>query len=115
MNFNISWHGSFDYTVHYITSFPVIFDYKHMRFTTRFSVAEKRDSSDPEPFFSLPRPKREAILKAGITALEELLVGEFPEIKKNANLLYVDFDFHRHAGGSSIVAKYEAGKLNLIE
>ena len=85
-----------------------------MRFIGRFQLSEKRDATDSEPFFRLPRPRREAILQAGITQLETLLGMYFPEIKKEPKLLYVEFLYYR-GGGSSIVAEYEAGRLSLSE
>ena len=117
MNFNISWQGAFTgpASSEYITSFPVWFDSRNMRFAARFRVSEKRDYKDPEPFFNLPKSRREAILMEGISALNGLLEQHFPEIKNNAGLLYVDFQFRTRGGGSSILAKYEAGKLSLSE
>ena len=66
-----------------------------MRFISNFHVSEKRDARDPEPFFRLPRPRREALLQAGITRMEKILARFCPEIKKEPNLLYVEFVYFR--------------------
>jgi hypothetical protein len=115
MDFNIWWKGSFVSSDNYITSFPVTFDPKALRFRTIFSVHEKRYYNDPEPFFQLPRPRREAVLQTGIEQLKELLGQSFPELKSNPRLLYVEFKFRSPSGGTSAVAKYENGTLRLSE
>jgi hypothetical protein len=115
MEFNTFWQGSFEGSSDYITSNPVLFDFKAMRFVTTFRVSEKRDSSDPEPFFRLPRPRREALLQRGINYLKDLLAQKFPEVNANPSLLSVQFKFHSSGGGSSTVARYENGTLILSE
>ena len=115
LEFNVNWQGAFTGSVDYITSFPVGFDYKLMRFVAAFRVSEKRDSRDTEPFSTLPRHRREAVLQDGIAHLKNLLAMHFPELTANPNLLYVEFKFRSSGGGSSIVAKYENGTLLLSE
>jgi len=115
MAFNDYWQGAFVGSIDYITSSPLRFDFKAMRFVTAFRVSEKRDSSDPEPFFRLPRPRREAVLQSGINYLTDILSQTFPELKANPSLLYVEFKFHSSGGGSSTVARYEKGTLILSE
>jgi hypothetical protein len=115
MKFNLSWQGAFVGSADYITSLPVWFDYRNMRFVANFRVSEKRDLRDPEPFFNLPKPRREAIMQKGIAYLEDLLGQWFPEIKKDSNLVYAQFQYWNRGGGSSVVAKYEAGRLSLSE
>ncbi len=115
MAFNVTWQGAFVGSSDYITSYPVTFDPKAMRFVTSFRVSEKRDSSDPEPFFRLPRPRREAVLQSGIDYLKKLIGQYFPELIANPNLLYVEFRLRIPGGGSSTVARYEKGTLILSE
>src|SRR5437016_11448213 len=93
MDFNVRWQGSFVWSDNYITSFPVTFDPKASRFSTFFGVHEKRYYNDPEPFFQLPRARREAALQSGIEHLKEMLGLYFPELKSNPSLLYVEFKF----------------------
>src|SRR5437867_13257135 len=66
MDFNVWWQGAFVGSVDYIESLPVDFDPKALRFIATFRVQEKREYNDPEPFFRLPRHRREAILQSGI-------------------------------------------------
>ena len=115
MDFNLRWQGSFVWSDNYITSFPVTFDPKALRFSTFFGVHEKRYYNDPEPFFQLPRARREAVLQSGIELLKEMLGLYFSELKSNPSLLYVEFKFRSSGGGTSSVAKYENGTLRLSE
>ena len=113
LEFNVSWSGSFVGGTDYITSFPVSFDPRAMRFRGIFRVQDQRIYNDPEPFFRLPHPRREAVLQGGVDHLKEMLGGTFPEVKSNPSLLYVEFTFRSSGGGASTVAKYENGRLVL--
>jgi hypothetical protein len=115
LQFNLLWQGSLVGAVNYVTSYPVAFDPKTMRFRATFAVQEKREHNDPEPFFKLPRAQRESILKGAVDQLEELLGQSFPEIKSNRGLMYAEFWFRSSGGGRSVVAKYENGSLSLTE
>lgn len=71
LQFNLNWislTGSDSYLTLSLTGF----DYKAMRFRSFIKVREKRDHADPDPFSSLPKPKREAILQSAIDAFVEL-------------------------------------------
>lgn len=52
LQFNMLWQGSHSGDVSYLTSFPVIFDPKAMRFRATFAVQEKRTYDEPSPFLS---------------------------------------------------------------
>lgn len=115
LQFNVLWQGAFVGSVNYVTSFPVSFDPKAMRFRATFSIQEKREHNDPEPFFKLPRPQRESILQGAADQLMELLGQSFPEVKSNRSLVYAEFWFRSSGGGRSVVGKYENGSLFLAE
>lgn len=115
LQFNMAWQGSFVGAVDYVTSYPVAFDPKTMRFRATFAVQEKREYNDPESFFKLPRAKRESILQGAADHLVELLGQSFPEIKSNRSLVYAEFWFRSSGGGRSVIAKYENGSLSLLE
>lgn len=115
LQFNLHWNGLYKGGGgDYLTSFPAGFDYKAMRFHANIWVQEKRDYTDPDPFFSLPKPKREAILQGAVNQFVELLAQSFPEIKNNRRLIFIDFRF-RQADGEAVVAKYENGLLSMSE
>jgi hypothetical protein len=115
LQFNLLWEGAFVGSVNYVTSYPVMFDPKAMRFRATFRIQEKREYNDPEPFFKLPRAKRESVLQGAVDQLVEFLAQSFPEIKSNSNLVYAEFLFRTPGSGRSIVAKYENGSLSLAE
>ena len=115
LQFNLLWQGAFVGSDRYVTSYPVMFDPKAMRFRATFRIQEKREYNDPEPFFKLPRAQRESILQGTVDHLTELLEQSFPEIKNNRGLVYAEFQFRSSGGGRSIVAKYENGSLSLAE
>lgn len=115
LQFNILWQGSFVGAVDYLTSYPVVFDPKNMRFRATFTVQEKREYNDPEPFFKLPRARRESVLQGAVDHLVELLGQSFPEIKSNRSLVYAEFWFRPSGGGRSVIAKYESSSLTLVE
>lgn len=115
LQFNLLWQGSYVGAINYVTSYPVVFDPKTMRFRATFAVQEKREYNDPESFFKLPRAQRESILQGPIDQLTELLGQSFPEIKSNRSLVYVEFWFRSSGGGRSVIAKYENGLLSLTE
>ena len=112
LQFNLIWQGSYDGNLSYLTSTPVLFDSKAMRFRATFHLKEKRDRDDPVAFFSLPKPKRESILQGAVDSLVRLLVSLFPEVENNRSLIYVEFWL---SGGKSVVAKYENGLLSISE
>lgn len=114
MTFNLWWQGAFEGDTDYVTSFPVVFDVRLMRFTTTFRVSEKRNFTDPESFFRLPRARREAILQNCVNHLQSSLAIPFPEVKANPRLIYAEFQFFI-SGGSSLIARYENGIMTLIE
>ena len=111
LQFNLTWQAMFVGNVNYVTSFPVMFDPKAMRFRATFSVQDKREYNDPEPFFRLPKPQRESILQGAVDQLVELLAQSFPEAKSNRGLVYAEFWFRSPSGGRSVVARYENGML----
>lgn len=115
LQFNLLWQGSFVGNVNYLTSFPVMFDQKAMRFRATFSVQDKREHNDPELFFRLPKPQRESIFQGAIDQLIEHLAQSFPEIKSNRGMLYAEFWFRSPSGGRSVVARYENGMLSYSE
>ena len=115
LQINLHWQGSFVGEIGYVTSLPIVFDPKTMRFRTTFTVQEKRDYTDPEPFLKLPRAQRESILQGAVDHLEALLGQSFPEIKNNRSLVYAEFWFRSSGGGRSVIAKYENGSLSLTE
>lgn len=109
------WKGSFVWAVNYVTSYPVVFDPKTIRFRATFNVQEKREYNYTEPFFKLPRAQRESILQGAVDQLAELLGQSFPEIKSNRSLVYAEFWFRTSGGGRSVIAKYENSSLSLAE
>ena len=115
LQFNLLWQGSLDGTVNYVNSFPVMYDPKAVRFRATFSIQEKREHNDPEPFFKLPRSKRESILQGAVDQLVALLGQRFPEVKSNRGLVYAEFWFHSSGGGRSVVATFKDGVLSLAE
>jgi len=115
LQFNLTWQGMFVGSANYVTSFPVIFDPKAMRFRATFSVQDKREYNDPEPFFRLPKPQRESILQGVVDQLVEFLAQSFPEAKNNRGLVYAEFWFRSPSGGRSVVARYENGMLSYSE
>lgn len=115
LEFNVAWSGAFVGSTDYITSYPVSFDQKALRFRANFRVQDQRSYNDTELFFRLPRPRREAILQGGVDHLKEMLSYDFPEVKSNPSLLYVEFKFRSGGGGTSVVARYENGTLVLSE
>lgn len=115
LQFNLLWQGSFDGSVNYVTSYPVLFDVKSMRFRATFAVQEKRDFNDPNIFFKLPRAQRESILQGAIDQLTVLLEQSFPQVKNNPSLLYAEFWFRSSGGGRSVIAKLENGTFSMSE
>ena len=115
LQFNLLWQGSFVGSVNYVTSYPVTFDPKAMRFRATFAIQEKREFNDPEPFFKIPRAQRQSILQGAVDQLTDQLEHVFPEVKNNRNVIYAEFWFRSTGGGKSVVAKYENGVLLLAE
>lgn len=115
VQFNLIWQGSYDGSVEYLTSYPLLFDGKAMRFRATFGVREKRDSRDPEPWFALPKAKRESIMQGAIDHMLGLLSESFPEVKQRPSLLHVEFWFRSAGGGRSVIGRFENGALVLIE
>ena len=112
LQFNLLWQDSLEGS--YVTSYPVFFDSKTVRFRATFQIRENRVYQDPEPFFSLPKVKRESIIQGAINNLVDRLATNFPEVKTNKQLLYAEFWFMLN-GGHSTVAKYENGVLTFSE
>ncbi len=113
--FNIVWQNSYTGCSDYVNSFPAIADFRNQRIHVSFRVCERRDARDPQPFFSLSRAEKQAVLTAPIDYLKLLLVGYFPEVTSNPKMLYVEFNFQRQGGGSGTVAVFENGLLRLNE
>ncbi len=114
LQFNLLWLESYDGNVDYVTSFPVIFEPKMMRFRATFNVTERRLPAD-RSFFELPKAQRESILQGPVDQLLALLSSSFPEVKKHQGLVYAEFWFRVAGGGRSVVAKYENGALSLVD
>lgn len=115
LQFNLLWQGSFIGSIGYLTSYPVLFDPKTMRFRATFTIQDKREFNDPEPFFKIPRAQRLSITQGAVDQLIEQLGQAFPEVNTNRNLVYVEFWFRSTGGGRSVVGKYENGILSLAE
>lgn len=114
LQFNLLWAGAFSTPNGYLTSYPVLFDPKNSRFRAVFAVAERRDYQDPEPWTTLPKLKREALMRGAVDHLKELLGQSFPEIKTQPTLLLVEFTY-RQGGGSVEAARFENGVLTVRE
>lgn len=112
LQFNLSWHESYS-DGEYVKSSPLWFDYKTMTFQAWLRVAEKRDYSDPEPFFSLPTDRRRAILQGVVDHMTKLLSNNFPGIADIQQYVQVTFVYMESSGGSSTVASYARGRLTL--
>jgi len=115
LQFNVLWSGSFSTPSSYLTSYPVFFDQKSMRFRTILGISEQRDYQDPEPWSRLARVKRESVLQGGVDQLIGLLSQSFPELKAKPELLLVEFKFRQSGGGFVNAAKFENGILSLTE
>ncbi len=115
LQFNLSWSGSYSPSASYLASFPVIFDYRAMRFRTLFTISERRDYQDPEPWSQLSRVKRESILQGGVDQLRDLLGQSIAEVKSRPELLLIEFKFKQTGGGFVNAAKLENGTLTLAE
>jgi hypothetical protein len=114
VQFNLLWAGSFSNPGSYLTSYPVQFDPKTFRFRAIFSVAERREYQDPEPWSSLSKLKRESVLRGALDHLKELLGKSFPEVKSKQGLLLVEFTY-RQGGGAVEIARFENGVLMVRE
>lgn len=115
LQFNLLWSGSFTNPGSYLTSYPVVFDYRTMRFRVFFSISETREYQDPELWSRLIRIKRESILQGGVDQLRDLLGQTFPEVKAKPELLFVEFKFRQSGGGAVNAATFENGTLKLAE
>ena len=115
LQFNLLWSGSLSNSGTYLTSFPVIFDHRVMRFRSFFRISETREFQDPEPWSRLTRLKRESVLQGGVDQLRELLGQNFPEVKARPELLFIEFKFSQSGGGIVNAAKFENGTLTLAE
>ncbi len=115
LQFNLLWQGSFVGSVDYLTSYPVIFEPKTMRFRATFTIQDKREVNDPDPFYKIPRAQRLSITQGAIDQLIQQLGQAFPEVNTNRNLVYAEFWFRSTGGGRSVVGKYENGIVALAE
>jgi hypothetical protein len=116
LQFNLTWNGSYDGRSNYVGSHPLYFDRESMRFRTVFTVQEKRESNDLEPWFQLPRARRESIMQGAIDVLLLLLMEYFPEVKSRPALVYAEFWLHPNGDrGRSTLAKFENGTLLVTE
>lgn len=115
VQFNLIWQGARVGSADYVTSHPLSFDAKAMRFRATFSIQEKREFNDPEPWFQLPRARRESTIQGAVDHLLDLLAQSFPEVKSRPALVYVEFWFRSKGGGKSVIAKFENGTLSLTE
>ena len=115
LQFNLLWAGSFTNPGSYLTSYPIIFDHRTMRFRAVMHIAETREYQDPEPWSRLARAKRESILQGGVDHLRELLSMDFPEVKAKPELIFVEFKFRHGGGGFVNAATFDAGQLKLSE
>jgi hypothetical protein len=114
MQFNIMWIGSYSTPSSHLTSYPVLFDPKNYQFRTTFSVSEKRDYQDPEPWSSLPKLKKEAVLNGAAIQLRNLISNTFPEIKSQPSLLLINFQYQQKSGLLE-VGRFENGELTVRE
>lgn len=114
LQFNLLWAGSFSKPDSYLTSYPVLFDPKTLRFRAVFFIAERREYQDPEPWSNLSKLKRESVLRGAVDHLKELLGQPFPEVKTQPTLLLVEFTY-RQGGGAVEAARFENGVLVVRE
>jgi hypothetical protein len=114
LNVNMRWHDSFEGSDNYVNSSSISFDYKRMLFYCGMRVQAKRAYDDLEPFFSQSEWRQKAILQEPIDHMIALLSPSFPEIIDNPQLLLVEYYFYG-AGSPAIIARYEKGKLELLE
>jgi hypothetical protein len=114
LQFNLIWAGAFSTPGSYLTSYPLLFDPKALRFRAVFSIAERREHQDPEPWSNLSKLKRESVLRGAVDYLKELLGQSFPEVKSQPTLLLVEFTY-RQAGGAVEIARFENGVLVMRE
>lgn len=114
LQFNLLWTGSFSSPSSYLTSYPVLFDSKTSRFRAVFSIAERREYQDPEPWSSLSKLKRESVLRGAVDHLKELLGQSFPEVMSQPTLLLIEFTY-RQGGGSVEAARFENDELVVRE
>ena len=115
MQFNMLWAGSFDGSAGYLTSFPVIFDEKRMRFHAVLHISEIREYKDPDPWSGLPRIKKESVLQGAVDHLLAMLEKHFPEVRSRPTLLLIEFKYGLASGGSINAARYDGGRLTLSE
>lgn len=115
LQFNLLWSGSYAPPASYLTSYPVIFDYRASRFRSLLGITESREYQDPDPWSRLSRVKRESILQGAVDHLREILGQSFPEVKTKGELLFIEFKFRQPGGGFVNAAKFENGTLTLSE
>ena len=113
LQFNLIWHDSYG-DGEYVKSSPVFFDYESMTFEARLRVADKRDFSDPEPFFSLQSSRQEAVLQGVADYLVDLLTVHFPKVVNIQKHVEITFVYMQTGGGSSNVGIYRDGRLTLL-
>ena len=115
LQFNLLWAGAYAAPASYLNSYPLIFDYKTMRFRTVLNIVERREYQDPDPWSRLSRIKRESVLQGAVDQLRELLTLSFPEVKSKPELLLIEFKYKQSEGSFVNAAKYENGTLFLVE
>lgn len=115
LQFNLLWAGSYVPPASYLTSYPVIFDYRASRFRGLVGITENREYQDPDSWSRLSRVKRESILQGAVDQLRELLGQSFPEVKTKGELLFIEFKFRQPGGGFVNAAKFENGTLTISE
>lgn len=115
LQFNLVWSGSYSTPASYLTSYPVFFDNRSMRFRTIFNITERREYQDPDLWSQLSRVKRESILQGAVDQLRDLLGQSFSEVKSRPELLFIEFKFKHGGGGFVNAARFENGTLTLAD
>ena len=113
LQFNLLWIRAYSGNADYVTSLPVWFETKTMRFRATFQLQEKRDPTDPEPWSKMSRTERASILQGPIDQLILMLGQSFPEIKTRPALVYAEIWNTNKLGGRFVAATFEDGKLKL--
>ena len=113
LQLNLLWHDSYG-SGEYVKSSPVAFDSQTMTVKANLRVANKRDYQDPEPFLSLPTAKQQAILQGVVDYLVKLLALYFPKVDSMQSQVQVTFTYMQSGGGSSTLATYGNGRLQLL-
>jgi hypothetical protein len=113
LQFNLLWHDAYG-DGEYVKSSPISFDFESMTFEALLRVADKRDSRDPEPFFSLPPSRQKAELQGVADYLVRLLALHFPKVVNIQKHVEITFVYMQTGGGSSNVGTYRDGRLTVL-